>query len=104
VSAQDSLSKWRPKGTVVAKPLLVFVAHPYVGTGQRWLTGTGLPVTESADEVAETSFLIAFQTCAAEVGAAYLMDSFDSRTLLIDADHKARFVELLDWAPDDEAA
>jgi len=94
---RDSLGRWRTKaGFFLARPVILSVAHPHAATGRRWVTILGLPVTESSDDAAASNFLVAFQEAAGHAGAEFLFDSFDSATLLMDAEHRARFLEILD--------
>ena len=96
---RDAFGKWRTKaGTLLQRPVILTVAHPYSSTGKRYITILGLPVTESIEDAAATAFLDAFQEAATRAGAEYLLDSFDSSTLLMDAEHKTRFFEIIDAA------
>ena len=71
------------------------VTHPYTSVGRRWVTVLGLPVTKKQSEAANYNFQT-FDDAAKHAGSLYLMDSFDSATLLIDADHRNKFFELMD--------
>lgn len=94
---QDSLGKWRTRlGHLIQRPIILTVAHPYAATGRRWISVIGIPVTEGEETGAISQFLDAFQQAARRAGAEYLMDSFDSATLLMDAEHRTRFFENLD--------
>lgn len=95
---RDSLQSWRSvkTGQTIQKPLILFVVYPYTPVGKRWLTVHGLPVTNDWNDPGAVSFLDAFQSAARDAGAEYLMDSFDSATMLLDFDHKGAFMEFLD--------
>jgi len=98
---QDATDLWRSKRTgellksIVRKPVVISVMHPYTATGSQWVTISGLPMTEDIEHVATTNFLEGFQDAAKRAGAQYLMDSFDAATLLMDNEHKTRFLQLL---------
>lgn len=89
-------SDWYQNDMLRKFPIVLAVSHPHTSIGMRWCTVLGLPITGSIQESALTKFLKSFQEAAKAVGAQYLMDSFDSATLLIDADHRNRFFEALD--------
>jgi hypothetical protein len=96
---RDSLRLWRSAKTgrtLSAKPLILFVAYPHTPVGRRWMTVHGLPVAEDWGAASAVSFLDAFQSAARDASADFMMDSFDSATLLLDADHKTAFMEALD--------
>ena len=89
---RDSKHAWRSPKTgalITALPFVIFVSFPHAPTGRRWLTVHGLPVLDDAkDANAAVRFFELFDTAAREAAAEYIMDSFDSATMLLDVEHK----------------
>jgi len=97
---RDAERKWRhPRtgATITALPFVLFVAYPHAPGAQRWLTAHGLPVMEdAADAQSAVQFYDLFNAAASAVGAQFIIDAFDSATMLLDVDHKAVFLDELD--------
>jgi CDC45-like protein len=94
---RDSQRRWRTRtGAVSPMPFILFVAFPHAATGRRWLTVHGLPVGDEGDDIGGTNFFEVFDDAARLVNAQFIMDSFDSASMLLDVDHKAAFLDALD--------
>lgn len=111
---RDSLFKWRRQGVVSNKPLILTLplgpvggssgsgsgdtsvgSAATAGAKSSWIFVLGLPVQEHG-QVVETSFLDAFENAAIESRALYILDSFDSCSMVIEEGSLYSFLRQLD--------
>ena len=109
--------KWRApqSGDAAVKPVVITIAHPksrsvvvggagYSAGGalgaeeeeEGWVTVMGLPVLAGEGAESSAHFLDAFQQAAEEAGARYLLDAFDSATMVLRAPDLRAFLKRLD--------
>lgn len=108
---RDAFVKWRLKGGKVStKPVIITLRHQRKSEGMRanldgsgedgsaWITVMGLPVLDREGGEAKSNFLDAFRQSARGCDARYLLDSFDSSTMVMDGRDLQEFMRGIDPA------